>query len=137
MLGSIEDSEDRQPLVEMELGAAQHVRVGCNLPPTEEREEEEREEQKPAARQRKLGVCRDPPVEVAAGGGVLEREEEPARATALPPGVTRQSQLRIGEDTVIDRCQTCGALTERYTDSELSLALVVTNTFVHRWWWWL
>ena len=31
-----------------------------------------------------------------------------------------------------DRCSSCGATRERYTESELSLALVVLNTFVHR-----
>ena len=46
--------------------------------------------------------------------------------------VYKQSQLRIGEDTVIDRCSFCGAITEKYTESELSLSLVVINTFVHR-----
>ena len=33
---------------------------------------------------------------------------------------------------VTDRCSSCGATRERYTESELSLALVVLNTFVHR-----
>ena len=44
----------------------------------------------------------------------------------------RQSALRLGEDTVAERCGQCGALAERYTEAELSLALVILNTFVHR-----
>jgi hypothetical protein len=29
--------------------------------------------------------------------------------------VLRQSRLRVGEDTVVDRCSTCGAIRERYS----------------------
>jgi hypothetical protein len=34
----------------------------------------------------------------------------------VPPAhVLRQSRLRVGEDTVVDRCSTCGAIRERYS----------------------
>lgn len=139
VLGSIEDEEDRVPLVGREQGVSQHVRVAA-VPSTEDVPEEPEQEvagQPPpdqigqqagltkagqAPRQRKLGVCPQPPTDL------WEKEEELEQV----PSVSKQSQLRIGEETVIDRCATCGALTERYTHSEVALALVVVNTFVHR-----
>ena len=84
-------------------------------------------------RQRKFGMSRgeikeDEPLtgNVSDGSGSRCRELPQFQA------VTQQSRLRIGEDTVTDRCSDCGAIRERYTESELSLALVVVNTFVHR-----
>ena len=32
----------------------------------------------------------------------------------------RQSQLRVGEDTVVDRCSTCGAIREKYSQVKLA-----------------
>jgi hypothetical protein len=131
VLGSIEDEEDREPLVGREQGVSQHVRVagvgapGGPDPLAEEKVTEEQPVEEPAPRQRKLGVAAAVAAEVWG-----EREEEPEPEPL--PSVTKQSQLRIGEDTVIDRCASCGALTERYNNSEVALALVVVNTFVHR-----
>ena len=89
----------------------------------------------PNGRQRKLGISRgeikeDEPLtgNVSDGSGSRCRDRELPQFQA----VTQQSRLRIGEDTVTDRCSECGAIRERYTESELSLALVVINTFVHR-----
>ena len=144
-LGSIEDEEDRVPLVGREQGVSQHVRVAA-VPSTEDvPEEPEPEQELPGhpppdqvgqqvgltksgqpPRQRKLGVCPQPPTDL------WEKEEEKEEELEQVPSVSKQSQLRIGEETVIDRCATCGALTERYTHSEVALALVVVNTFVHR-----
>lgn len=127
VLGSIEDEEDREPLVGVEQGLAAHVRVAAVPTVGDLPEESEEVPEVPAdktPRQRKIGVCRDTTDR-------WDREEEKEPKEQLP-SVTRQSQLRIGEDTVIDRCSTCGALTERYTHSEVALALVVVNTFVHR-----
>jgi len=50
----------------------------------------------------------------------------------LTQPLTKQSHLRIGEDTVIDKCSKCGAILETYSHPELSLCLVVINTLVHR-----
>ena len=145
VLGSIEDEEDRVPLVGRDQGVSQHVRVAA-VPSTEDVPEEPELEQEVAGgqhpdqvgqqgglvkagqapRQRKMGVCPQPPTDL------WEKEEEKEEEVDPVPSVSKQSQLRIGEETVIDRCATCGALTERYTHSEVALALVVVNTFVHR-----
>ena len=73
-----------------------------------------------------MGVCPQPPTDL------WEKEEEKEEELEQVATMSKQSQLRIGEETVIDRCATCGALTERYTHSEVALSLVVVNTFVHR-----
>ena len=95
-------------------------------------------------RQRKMGTFKEP-----VGFDFKEEEEEEStdlgwntiesrssyeqsKDYRLTAPLTRQSHLRIGEDTVIDRCSRCGAIRERYSHAELSLALVVMNTLVHR-----
>ena len=81
-----------------------------------------------SVRQRKFGVYRGEPPD----SGSSPSESREGGGGVQLPGVTQQSQLRVGEDTVVDHCSHCGAITETYSDSELSLALVVLNTFVHR-----
>ncbi|OXA59651.1 Protein unc-79 [Folsomia candida] len=44
----------------------------------------------------------------------------------------RQSSLRIGDETVQDRCGECGVVLETYTNEELGLCLVALETFIHR-----
>lgn len=44
----------------------------------------------------------------------------------------KQSTLRVGEDTVCDRCMECGAVREIYTDEEMGLFLIIIGTFIHR-----
>ncbi|XP_063709308.1 protein unc-79 homolog isoform X4 [Culicoides brevitarsis] len=44
----------------------------------------------------------------------------------------KQSTLRVGEDTVCDRCMECGAIKEIYTDEEMGLFLITIGTFIHR-----
>ena len=86
-----------------------------------------------AGRQRKFGISRG---EIKEGepltGNVSDGSSSRCRELPQFQAVTQQSRLRTGEDTVTDRCGDCGAVRERYTESELSLALVVINTFVHR-----
>ena len=102
---------------------------------------------KHTVRQRKLGTFREP---VGLEENTEEDEEEnymhdnvwtagdsrssydQSKDYKLTQPLTKQSHLRIGEDTVIDKCSKCGARTEIYSHPELSLCLVVLNTLVHR-----
>ena len=48
------------------------------------------------------------------------------------PLLLKQSALRIGEDSIVDRCSHCGAIKEEYSEDELSHCIVILNTFVNR-----
>jgi hypothetical protein len=54
--------------------------------------------------------CDHPPFKDLHGGSSSGR----SRGELAPAYVLRQSKLRVGEDTVVDRCTTCGAIREKY-----------------------
>jgi hypothetical protein len=65
--------------------------------------------------------CGDPQFKDAGGSG---RDGDQPIGSQL-----RQSQLRVGEDTVVDRCSTCGAIREKYSQVKLQFNFEVTVTF--------
>ena len=48
------------------------------------------------------------------------------------PLLLRQSTLRIGEDSVVDRCTNCGAVREEYAEDEVGHCIIILNTFIAR-----
>ncbi|XP_066903218.1 protein unc-79 homolog isoform X4 [Halyomorpha halys] len=44
----------------------------------------------------------------------------------------KQSDFRVGEYCIYERCGECGALKEEYSDEELGLCIVILATFIHR-----
>jgi len=44
----------------------------------------------------------------------------------------QSSFLRVGEDSVQERCSDCGARQEIYGNEDLGLCIVVLETFIHR-----
>ena len=65
-------------------------------------------------RQRKFGVYRGEPREEEQWTGHSQSSDSEGGERRQFPSVTKQSQLRIGEDTLVDRCSYCGAITETY-----------------------
>lgn len=48
------------------------------------------------------------------------------------PLLLKQSALRIGEDSIVDRCSNCGAITEEYSEDELGHCIIVVGAFINR-----
>ncbi|XP_073986418.1 UNC-79 domain-containing protein isoform X3 [Rhodnius prolixus] len=44
----------------------------------------------------------------------------------------KQSDFRVGDECVNDRCSECGTVKEEYSDEELGLCIVILGTFIHR-----
>jgi len=154
VLGSIEDEEDCVPLVGRDMSSkikiassmddmleSTHIKSNGEIDKHEKDQinGDIKESLRTGnnLRQRKLGVSNGVSLkeeETLADGGAGDSHSSQSQSKDYKQfqQVTKQSYLRIGEDTVIDRCSSCGALTEKYTDSEVALALVVVNTFVHR-----
>ncbi|KAK0097709.1 hypothetical protein PV326_014335 [Microctonus aethiopoides] len=44
----------------------------------------------------------------------------------------KQSQIRIGDECIHDRCSECGTINEEYSDEELGLCIITLGTFIHR-----
>ncbi|KAF6204812.1 hypothetical protein GE061_018974 [Apolygus lucorum] len=44
----------------------------------------------------------------------------------------RQSDYRVGDDCIYERCGECGTVKEEYNDDELGLCIVILGTFIHR-----
>ena len=154
VLGSSDQNDDCIPLVETDLAAKIKIasdetkKISPDLCKAHQSMEATLpnggEENAIPFRQRKVGTFKEP-----VGLGFKEEDEEEStdpgwntiesrssyeqsKDYKLTAPLTRQSHLRIGEDTVIDRCSRCGAIQERYSHSEISLSLVVINTLVHR-----
>ena len=155
VLGTSDQHEDCVPLVETDLSGKVKIAaeengkqfnadlyVQAKMAPQINGQSVEKEPT-PNVRERKVGAFKEP------GTGMKEEEEEefneagwttadshssydPSKDYKTTQPLTRQSHLRIGEDTVIDRCSRCGAIQEKYSHSDLSLCLVVLNTLVSR-----
>ena len=155
VLGSNDQNEDCVPLVETDLsskikiasengehngGESDYSKVYL----LKENGEKDGSEPVKEVRKRRFGAVQEPQ-------GLVLKEDEEEESTDVgwnnvesrssfdqskdyrtTQPLTRQSHLRIGEDTVIDRCSKCGAIQEKYSHPELSLCLVVLNTLVHR-----
>ena len=142
VLGSAEDQEDCLPLVSKEFSSQSKIKIASsndNIMETVTEEETVKNEAKQNnnVRQRKFGMSHGElkddehwTDERFSGSGGTESSTDKDWSQFVK--VDKQSQLRIGEDTVTDKCSWCGAITETYNESEISLALVVVNTFVHR-----
>ena len=48
------------------------------------------------------------------------------------PLLLRQSCLRIGEDSVADKCSRCGHVKEEYGEDEIGHCIVILSTFINR-----
>ena len=48
------------------------------------------------------------------------------------PLLMKQSALRIGEDSIVDRCSFCGVVREEYSEDELGHCVIVLSTFINR-----
>ena len=46
------------------------------------------------------------------------------------PLMIRQSSLRVGEESVWDRCTKCGMPIEEYSEDEIGLCITVLETFI-------
>ncbi|XP_024081973.1 protein unc-79 homolog isoform X2 [Cimex lectularius] len=44
----------------------------------------------------------------------------------------KQSDYRVGDECVYERCGECGTIKEEYSDDELGLCIVILGTFIHR-----
>ncbi len=72
------------------------------------------------------------------GGGAGKYKYRENSSSSLLSGVRdnplllKQSSLRIGEDSVVDRCSNCGAVLEEYSEDEVGHCVVVLGTFINR-----
>ena len=78
---------------------------------------------------------------VCGGGGGMGRTARENSSSSLCGGggggrdnplLLRQSALRIGEDSVVDRCTNCGAVREEYAEDEVGHCIIILNTFIAR-----
>ena len=161
VLGSSDQNEDCVPLVETDLSSKVKIagddlklsnedllapEKGINNSHSTNCQNGGTEILQHTVRQRKIGTFREP---VGLDGKKDEDKENSSnddnwntgdsrssifqsKDYKLTQPLTKQSHLRIGEDTVIDKCSKCGAILETYSHPELSLCLVVINTLVHR-----
>ncbi|XP_050087901.1 protein unc-79 homolog isoform X2 [Anopheles aquasalis] len=44
----------------------------------------------------------------------------------------KSNSLRVGDESICNRCSECGAIKEEYTDEEMGIMLIVLSTFIHR-----
>ncbi|KAL5284179.1 UNC79 family protein [Megaselia abdita] len=44
----------------------------------------------------------------------------------------KNSQLRIGDETILYRCDDCGSQLEEYNDEEIGIMIITLGTFIHR-----
>eukprot|EP00094_Tigriopus_californicus_P000131 TCALIF_00127-PA protein Name:"Similar to UNC79 Protein unc-79 homolog (Homo sapiens)" AED:0.02 eAED:0.04 QI:0/0/0/0.66/0.5/0.33/3/0/2591 len=48
------------------------------------------------------------------------------------PLLMKQSALRTGEESIVDRCSHCGAIKEEYTEEDIGLCIINLSTFISR-----
>jgi hypothetical protein len=48
------------------------------------------------------------------------------------PLLVKQSTLRIGEDSIVDRCSNCGSVKEEYSEDEIGHCVIILNMFINR-----
>nr|AYV89233.1 unc-79-like protein [Tetranychus evansi] len=75
------------------------------------------------------------PIGVAAGVQRRARKIDVSSSTTGLPSKrssTSQSSLAIPEDTVNERCSSCGAVLEEFSEDEIGMCIVILGSYIHR-----
>ncbi|XP_035781360.1 protein unc-79 homolog isoform X1 [Anopheles albimanus] len=61
-----------------------------------------------------------------------EKEESDIEDVENSSCPEKSNSLRVGDESICNRCSECGAIQEEYSDEEMGIMLIILSTFIHR-----